>query len=99
MRTVIFSREAEADIDQIAAYTLEAWGVTQTDAYLAKLEDSFDLLASNPQMGRAADEIRPRLRRFEIERHIVFYENREDAVFIVRVLHQAMLAAPVRFEL
>jgi toxin ParE1/3/4 len=98
MRSVILSREAESDIDQIAAYTMETWGERQTDAYLAKLEDGFLLLAVRPHLGRSCDEIRIRLRRFEIEQHMIFYENLEDAVLIVRVLHQKMLVVPARFE-
>ena len=48
MPQIRISVEAEADIDRIADYTTSTWGLRQTNQYLAKLEDGFDLLAQNP---------------------------------------------------
>ena len=48
MLQVDVSFEAEEDIDQITAYTTRTWGWRQTNHYLAKLEDGFNLLAQNP---------------------------------------------------
>jgi toxin ParE1/3/4 len=88
---VRISVEAEADIDRIADYTTNTWGWRQTNQYLAKLEDGFDLLAQNPSIGRSCDSLRIGLRRFEIGRHVVFYFPESGGVLIVRVLHQQML--------
>lgn len=87
------SSEAERDIDQIAAYTTAEWGWRQADQYLAKFEDGFDLLATNPSIGRACDSIRTGLPRFEIGHHVVFYLIRPDGILIVRVLHERMMPA------
>ena len=73
MKCSVVSAEAQADIDLIAAYTTDTWGWQQTDRYLSKLEDSFQLLAENPGMGRACDAISSGLRRHELGKHIVFY--------------------------
>ena len=86
---------AEEDIDGIAAYTTGAWGWRQTDQYLAKLEDGFDLLAHNPAVGRSCDSIYSGLRRFEIGKHAVFYLPEPGGILVVRVLHQQML--PIRY--
>ena len=59
MLKVNVSVEAEEDIDLIAAYTTRTWGWRQTNRYLAKLEDGFELLAQNPLIGRSCDSIRP----------------------------------------
>jgi toxin ParE1/3/4 len=88
---VRISVEAEADLDQIADYTTSTWGWRQTDQYLAKLEDSFDLLAQNPSIGRPCDSIRAGMRRLEIGKHVAFYLPVSDGVLVVRVLHQRML--------
>jgi toxin ParE1/3/4 len=87
------SAEAESDIDQIAAYTTATWGWRQTDKYLAKLEECFELLAGNPSVGRTCDSIRIGLRRFEIGSHVVFYFPDKVEILIVRVLHDRMLPA------
>jgi len=85
------SIEAELDIDRIAAYTTSTWGWRQTDQYLAKLEDGFNLLAQNPMIGRPCDSLRAGLRRFEIGKHVVFYVLESDAILVARVLHESML--------
>ena len=54
MLQVDVSLEAEEDIDQITAYTTSTWGWRQTNHYLAKPEDGFNLLAQNPSVGRPA---------------------------------------------
>jgi toxin ParE1/3/4 len=98
MLQVDISVEAEEDIDEITAYTTSTWGWRQTDQYLAKLEDCFDLLAKNPSAGRCCDSIRSGLHRFEIGKHVVFYIPYPKKLLIVRVLHQQMIPASSRFE-
>ena len=91
MLQVDVSIEAEEDIDQITAYTTRTWGWRQTNRYLAKLEDGFELLAQNPSIGRSCDSIRPGLRRFEIGKHVVFFILEPNGIQIVRMLHQQMI--------
>jgi toxin ParE1/3/4 len=98
MLRVNASVEAEEDIDLIASYTTRTWGWRQTNRYLAKLEDGFELLAQNPLIGRSCDSIRSGLRRFEIGKHVVFYIPDPREVLIVRVLHQQMIPSKSQFE-
>ena len=70
---------------------MSTWGWRQTDKYLSKLEEGFNLLSENPFIGRTCDSIRPGLRRFEIGSHVVFYLPEDEGVFVVRVLHDQML--------
>jgi toxin ParE1/3/4 len=98
MLQVDVSLEAEEDIDQITAYTTRTWGWRQTNHYLAKLEDGFNLLAQNPTVGRPCDSIRPGLRRFEIGKHVVFYVLVPNGIQILRVLHQQMIPANSLFD-
>ena len=98
MLQVDVSFEAEEGIDQITAYTTRTWGWRQTNHYLAKLEDGFNLLAQNPSVGRPCDSIRPGLRRFEIGKHVVFYVLVPNCIQIVRVLHQQIIPTKSQFE-
>lgn len=91
MASVRFSGKAKADILEIAAYTLQAWGETQMIRYLDDLEECAKLLASRPDMGRACDWIRPGLHRFEHRHHVLFYRKEPRGVLIVRILHEQML--------
>jgi toxin ParE1/3/4 len=56
------------------------------------------ILARNPGIGRACDSVNPGLRRFEHERHVVFYRIVTGGIRVSRVLHQRMLPAKSRFD-
>lgn len=96
-KSVVLSSRAEADIDAIASYSKEKWGTGRAEVYLRKLEEDLTLLARTPLVGRSCDSIRPGLRRFEIESHVVFYRIYETQIRVVRVLHQRMLPVQSRF--
>jgi toxin ParE1/3/4 len=98
MKRFVVSAGARKDIDEIAAYTTRTWSSQQTDRYLSRLEDGFHLLAQSPSMGRPCKEIDPELRRFEVEKHVVFFRLKRDGIRIVRVLHQQVLPLRAHFE-
>jgi len=86
-----FSRRAEADLLNIADYTLRTWGSAQADRYLGELEACCQFLADNAALGRTCDEVRPGLRRLEHGKHVVFYRQEPGGVLVSRILHQRML--------
>ena len=86
-----FSRRAEADLMDIARYTLERWGEKQTKRYIDGLEACCHQLAGSPELGRRCDDIRPGLRRMEHGRHVIFYRLDAGGILISRILHQRML--------
>jgi toxin ParE1/3/4 len=88
---VRFSRQAEADLLAIGTYTLEMWGQDQATRYLDDLEACCVRLARDPGLGRACDDIRPDLQRFQQGRHVIFYRRDSDGILISRILHQRML--------
>ncbi len=98
MATTRYSPRAEADLSEIAVYTLEQWGEKQTDKYLAQLDDRCDFLAANPLIGRACPEVAQGLRRFPEGSHIIFYEMRPRSVLIVRILHRSRVPRPMDFK-
>ncbi|BAC92057.1 type II toxin-antitoxin system RelE/ParE family toxin [Gloeobacter violaceus] len=65
-------------------------GGAQRNNYLAKLDASFQLLAQEPQRGRACDELRPGYRKYHVGRHLIFYRESEAGLEIIRVLHERM---------
>ncbi len=49
------------------------FGDLQTDQYLRDLEESLQLLANNPDLGRSCDNLRKGYQRHEYQSHIIFY--------------------------
>ena len=76
---------------KISSYTLRTWGEDQALHYLDDLEACCQLLADNPDLGRAADSVRPGMRRMEHDRHVVFYRRERRGILVSRILHQRML--------
>jgi toxin ParE1/3/4 len=98
MLLLSFSKRALRDLTGIDAYTLEEWGEAQADRYLGQLQECFESLVNNPQLGRQCGGVRPGLRRMEYGKHVIFYRIIEDGIRVSRILHQSMLATPEKFN-
>ncbi len=90
------SRLAAADIEEIAEYTIERFGIEQARRYRDGLKTCFDQLTKNPALGRRVEQLARGLKRFEHQSHVVFYVSEPENIFIVRVLHSCM-DAPSHF--
>lgn len=84
------SERARAELINIFEYTSAMFGEYQAKAYYAGLERTFGLIADFPQIGPAAHEFAPRLRRFRFQSHLIFYTVETDHVVIRAILHGAM---------
>jgi len=93
-----YSVLAEADADEITAFTIRKWDVTQAAKYIGGLEALCQELAEGHGVGRACDHISPGLFRIDYVSHIVFYRPRPYGVRIVRVLHRRQLPEVHSFE-
>jgi toxin ParE1/3/4 len=89
--TLRFSRRAEADLLSIDAHTLRIWGEHQRLLYMDHLEECCKMLAENPALARACDDVRRGLRRMECGRHVVFFRKDVKGILVWRILHQSML--------
>ncbi len=53
------------------------------------IDEQFRVLATQPSMGRARDELAPDVRSFPFGRYVIFYMPLDDGIDVVRVLHGA----------
>ena len=86
------SRKAEEDIDDIASYTIEQFGIEQARTYRDSMIACFRSLCETPGIGRKLDHIREGYRRFDHRSHVIFYKSVGRDILIVRVLHKRMNA-------
>jgi toxin ParE1/3/4 len=87
------SKLADADIAGIANYTIETFGVVQARRYRDDMTECFSTLSKNPMLGRGAEGLAPKLRRYEFRSHVVFYVPEDSGILVVRVLHASMDAS------
>lgn len=95
------SPDAEADLAEIAAYTLEQWGVAQTERYEVSLTSCFESMARGAARLRRPIPHRPEIVVCRCEHHYVFALVEDRApMLILAVLHEAMdLVARLRDRL
>lgn len=79
---------AAADIVDVWGYIAED-STAAADRWVDKLDERFSLIAAQPMMGRARDELAASLRSFPFGRYVIFYLPIEDGIDVVRVLHGA----------
>lgn len=87
----MLSKLAERDLNEIAHYTRDRWGLRQAVGYIGELRSLCRRLAETPSIGRSCAGVRPGLHRMESGRHVVFYRMGAEGITISRILHQKML--------
>lgn len=90
MNNYRLTRRADQDLVNIYLYTLENFGPAQAERYTRNIRQSFEMLAESPRMGRAANNVRPGLRRHEHDRHVIFYREDGHGILVIAVIHRMM---------
>ncbi|WP_086479040.1 type II toxin-antitoxin system RelE/ParE family toxin [Oceanospirillum sanctuarii] len=91
MKPFTLTVAAKTDLREIALFTQRRWGKEQLNAYLKQFDDSFWLLAENPDIGKTCDEIRAGYRKFPQGSHVIFYQQTgNQQIRVIRILHKSM---------
>ncbi len=91
MSKFLLSAKAKSDLIKIAKYTQSTWGQTQRNDYLKLLDNSFQLLANDPEIGMHCDYIRERYSKYPQAGHVIYYKkHKANQILIVRILHKSM---------
>ncbi len=88
MPRIIVSPLAQADIDEIWDHIARD-SVVNANRFVDRIEQRFGLLAANPRLGVARDDLRPSLRQFGHARYLIYYRLIRGGIEVVRVVHGA----------
>jgi len=91
MHKIVKSPLAEDDLIDIWQYSYKKWGVDKAVEYLLQLDTGIKGLASNPEIGKARENIRRGYRSIQINRHVIYYRIDTEFIDIIRVLHERMI--------
>jgi toxin ParE1/3/4 len=83
---------AVQDLEGVYLYTLRTWSLRQAESYIGDLVAAFEGLAAGVKTGRMAD-VAEGYFKMPVGSHVIFYRDGDDAIDIIRVLHQAMDAS------
>lgn len=87
MKPFNLTTAAKTDLRDIALFTERRWGKEQRNIYLKQFDDSFWLLAENPDIGKSCDKIRDGYRKFPQGSHVIFYQQTgSQQIRVVRIL-------------
>lgn len=77
---------AKDHLRNIEAHTLARWDERQWETYEAAISRALTMIADNPAIGRARDEIRPGYRSYVVGQHLIFYRLTRRAVVVIGIL-------------
>lgn len=79
------SPQTEIDLTSIWHF-IAGDSLKAADALLERIEAAFDMLAENPQAGRARNDLALKLRSFPAGSYVIFYIPVPDGIEVVRVM-------------
>jgi toxin ParE1/3/4 len=87
MNRFVHSEAAKNDLQEIYDFGISKFGHSQATNYLEGLQEYFEALTKNPDMGKPRDEIKIGLYSLPHVSHVIFYRILPDRILIFRVLH------------
>jgi toxin ParE1/3/4 len=89
-RRLELTDRARADVAEILHFTLEHWGPAQRDEYANDIDAKLAEIARYPESGTPYSHPIGPLRRTRVGSHNIYYQDRDDTLLIMRVLHIRM---------
>ena len=86
MNSYRFSSDANADIEGIVLYIFDLNPVA-ADHFLDALDETCELLAQHPLIGRPRPELGENMRSFPVGNYLIFYVPKVDGIDIARVIY------------
>jgi len=65
-------------------------GARAAEEVFGRADSGFNTIAHQPGIGTACDYIRIGYRKHHVGRHLIFYRQADEAVEIIRILHDSM---------
>ena len=97
MLALEWSGEALADLADIVTYGRTNFGEPAAAQYLDRLHDTVDTLRRHPRSAPVRTDLTNDFHCKTYREHYLFYWFDDDALYVVRVLHQARQVSPRSF--
>lgn len=80
------SKHAEKDLNAIAAYTIQNFGLRQARRYRDGLFKTLEMITAFPLIGSDQSQIKKNVRRHVYESHAIYYRVDGKGIIILRIL-------------
>jgi toxin ParE1/3/4 len=82
--------DAQSDLIAIRRYTLQQWGLAQSQKYIAGLRYTMQRLAESPYLGKRRIDVAEGVMSFQYESHLIYFMLHENQLVVFGVLHKRM---------
>ncbi|MEI9961591.1 MAG: type II toxin-antitoxin system RelE/ParE family toxin [Limisphaerales bacterium] len=86
MSSYRYSSDANSDIEEITLYIFDLNPIA-AHHFLDSLEETCELLAEHPLIGRSRAELGKGLRSFPVGNYLIFYTPTVDGIDVIRVIY------------
>ncbi|MBT5466722.1 MAG: type II toxin-antitoxin system RelE/ParE family toxin [Candidatus Marinimicrobia bacterium] len=83
--------DAQSDLIEIRRFTVQQWGLVQSQKYLSELRKTISLLAESPSLGKFRTEVGSNVLSFPHVSHVIYYVMHEQQLVVFGVLHKRMV--------
>lgn len=90
MKTIQFTNAAKQDLKSIFTYTIRKWGVVQAKRYSDQLHSHIQKITHSSAFSKPVENIGRDLQQSATGKHMIIFEQADDHILIVRILHEAM---------
>lgn len=90
MKSIKYARRARADLEDIIDYTARTWGADQAKRYTRDIRVQIERIARDDVITQPLRVARSGMFKSRINRHLIIFEQGDDHILIVRILHEAM---------
>lgn len=97
MKLLEYQPAANADLLGAWLQVANDRGADAADAYVEKIRDLCELIAHQPDMGVARDDVAIDVRSFPVDSLVIYYEDADSSLRILRVWHSSQ--DPTRLRL
>lgn len=95
MTSVILRPAARRDIAGIWEWTADRWDIDQADAYVTELRAVVGAIPDAIARHSARDDLYPGLRQARAGAHLIYFLTENQAIEVVRILHERQDARPL----
>lgn len=88
--TLELTEEAQADFEDILAFTKIRWGEEQQQKYAALLNEALRQLEADPRLGRRRQGLPKGYKLYHAGRHYIAYRVENQVIYVARILHDRM---------
>ncbi|MCG3461094.1 type II toxin-antitoxin system RelE/ParE family toxin [Xenorhabdus bovienii] len=91
MSTYHVTPDTQSDLIKIRRFTVQQWGLAQSQKYLSELRKTISLLAETPSLGKSKPEVGANVLSFPHVSHVIYYVVHKRQLLVFGVLHKSMV--------